>query len=316
MNQEQELRLKYIKKVLSDIISVPELNQDLIFKWGTSLMLFHDLDRFSEDLDFNFINEKAFIHIEYCLNNKWYKYQKQETSFWRMYTITYKENNINYNCIIDLAWYNYNTQPKYNVKNFNGIPLKVLTLEHNFAHKLCAFYERKKWRDVIDIDFYLWKWIMPNSDILKERHNRTFSQFWGIVLKELQTPYLQTRLSKALDQLHYNSISIAEFKDQLIDNINSNYDWNKISPNLYFKDQLKKWDKIIQLNDDQLLFVDWKVMNSKITSKFAVVNKSDSKIVYQAQTEEKINKYFNEVIIDWNMKLKIRPKIKSNFNIV
>lgn len=315
MNKDQELRLTFIKQVLSDIINVSELNQDLIFKWGTSLMLFHNLNRFSEDLDFNYTNNRALIKLEDCLNEKGYTYESKKQKFGKTYNITYIENNKDYNCIVDLASYNYKTKPDFKIKNFNWKPLKVLNLEHNFAHKLCAFYERKKGRDVVDIHFYLWKGVYPNEDILQERHWRNFSEFCSIVLKELQTPYLNGRLDKALDQLHYENIDREEFKIQIIDNINKNYKVDNISINLQFKDQLKQWDTIINLSDNEILLVDGSIMNKDIKSKFAVLSKKDSKILYQAKTEEKIFQYFNEEIISKNLNIKKKIWWVVKFNI-
>jgi hypothetical protein len=45
-------------------------------------------------------------------------------------------------------------------------------------------------------------------------------------------------------------------------------------------------------------------MNKDIKSKFAILSKKDSKILYQAKTEEKIFQYFNEEIISKNLNIK------------
>ena len=48
----------FLLQVLKDIYSDAELASSLGFKGGTALMLFHDLPRFSVDLDFN-LTEKS-----------------------------------------------------------------------------------------------------------------------------------------------------------------------------------------------------------------------------------------------------------------
>ena len=48
----------YLTQVLLAIFRHPELCKLLAFKGGTSLMLFHDLTRFSTDLDFTLLDAK------------------------------------------------------------------------------------------------------------------------------------------------------------------------------------------------------------------------------------------------------------------
>jgi len=50
------LREEFIKKLLYIIVKNKNIADELIFKWWTSLSLFYWLDRFSEDLDFNYQN--------------------------------------------------------------------------------------------------------------------------------------------------------------------------------------------------------------------------------------------------------------------
>ena len=46
----------YMMQVLLAIFRHPQLSQLLAFKGGTSLMIFHNLSRFSTDLDFNLLD--------------------------------------------------------------------------------------------------------------------------------------------------------------------------------------------------------------------------------------------------------------------
>ena len=46
----------YMMQVLLAIFRHPKLSSLLAFKGGTSLLIFHDLTRFSTDLDFNLLD--------------------------------------------------------------------------------------------------------------------------------------------------------------------------------------------------------------------------------------------------------------------
>jgi len=264
-------------------------------------MLFHDLDRFSEDLDFNYIDDKTINIIENRFKELGYVYTGQETDFGRKYSIEYWEWDDKFHCIVDLSKYNYKTKPEINLKSFWWKPLKVLKLKQNFAHKLCAFYERKKWRDVVDINFYLSKWVFPDESILKERHNNEFKGFMCLVIKELQTPYLNERLSKALDQLHYKNYNLNDYKDDIIDNLSKNYTDNTFSFDLNYKDKLNKWTKIFPLNNDVTLLIDWKVINNKVKEKFCLINSVNTEVIYECKTEGKLFSYINNTLIKYTL---------------
>lgn len=311
MNKEQEIRLRYIKNILRSIIENKGLSKDLIFKWWTSLMLFYNMDRFSEDLDFNYINDNTITIIENRFDELGYNYTKQKTHFGRKYSIVYWEGDERFHCIVDLSKYLYKTKPEINLKSFWGKPLKVLNLKQNFAHKLCAFYERKKWRDVVDINFYMSKWIFPDEQILLERHNNDFKGLICLVIKELQTPYLNERLSKALDQLHYENYNLTDYKDEIITNLSKNYTNNQFTFDLNYKDKLNKWVKIIQLNDNLTLLIDWKKVNKKITEKYGIISSTDISIIYECKTEEKLFSYINNVLLNENLKI-----YKNNLNFI
>lgn len=309
MNNEQKVRLQFIKDILLHIIEISEIGRDLIFKWGTSLMLFHKLDRFSEDLDFNYFNSDTIIKIDNILKELWYKYILKKTQFLSKFIIEYIEWNNKHHCIIDLVKYDYQVKTKYDLKIFWWKPIKILTMEQNFAHKLCAFYERKKWRDVVDINFYISKWIFPDEDILKERHWRSFEEFLHIFIKELQTPYLNIRLTKALDQLHYDIFTLFEYKKEIIQNISNQYTNNKFNIFLDYKEKLDLWDKIIPINNEYILFVDGFYVNPKINWKYSIINKKDGAIIYECNNKEKIYIYINKILIKETLKIKRKIKL-------
>lgn len=297
MNNLQKERLKYLKEILNWIIWNKDLSNDLIFKWWTSLMLFYNLDRFSEDLDFNFSKSDTIDTMNSRLLELWYKFEFKDTPYWKMYKVEYWDQDQKFYCIIDLAKYRYKTKPKYNIKPFSWRAIKVMSLSHNFAHKMSAFYERKKWRDIIDINFYLSKWVIPNNEILIERHNRDFKQNLVIFLKELQTPYINQRLNNALDQLHYGDHTLDEYKKDIIQNINKNYTNGNFSFNISYKENINSWSKIVPLTDTSTLFIDWKNINPKIKNKYSILNQNSMEITYWCDKNEKLYEYINNTIL-------------------
>jgi len=314
MNNLQKERLKSLKEILNWIIWDNNLSNDLIFKWWTSLMLFYNLDRFSEDLDFNFSKDETIDIMNNRLSILWYNFESKDTVYWRLYKVEYWNEENKFHCIIDLAKYKYKTSPKFNIKFFWWKPIKVLSLSHNFAHKISAFYERKKWRDVVDINFYLSKWVFPDNDILMERHNRDFKQNLVIFLKELQTPYINQRLKNALDQLHFKNYTIEEFKDNIIQNLRKNYTNNSFNFNLSYKDNINSWLKIIPLTDRYILLIDWNIINKDLNNKYSVLNQSDMKLIYWCNKEEKLFEYINNIII--NESLIITKNNLNNLKII
>ncbi len=314
MNKQQESRLEYIKNILSQINKNKYLNKNLIFKWWTSLMLFYGLDRFSEDLDFNYIEDDTIDVIEGIFIGLWYTYIKEVMEFWTRFQVEYLVWNDKFHCIVDLSKYLYKTEPDIDIKNFAWNPLKILKLEQNFAHKFCAFYERKKWRDVVDINFYMKKWLFPDEKILKERHKKNFKDFLLILIKELQTPYLNERLTKALDQLHYNNYSLYEYKNNIIENISNSYTWWIFKFDINYKEKINDSVKIIVLDENSTLLIDWQVINNKIQTKYGIVDSKSVKLIYGCETKEKLFWYINNVFLE--KKLILKPSVVNKIKLI
>jgi predicted nucleotidyltransferase component of viral defense system len=67
----------------------------------------------------------------------------------------------------------------YEIKNYLGVPMKVMVKEDMFAHKLMAMYERvgKTSRDIYDVWFFLSERFPVNKRIVEERSGLPFSEF-------------------------------------------------------------------------------------------------------------------------------------------
>jgi len=274
-------------------------------------MLFYDLDRFSEDLDFNFSDKQSINVMNDRLIELWYNFESKNTNYWKVFNVEYWKNENKFHCAIDLAEYRYDIKPEFDIKFFWGKSIKVMSLSHNFAHKISAFYERKKGRDVVDINFYLSKGVIPNNDILIERHNKDFKQNIVLFLKELQTPYVNQRLEKALNQLHYKNYSLTEYKDNIVKNLSNNYTKDGFNFNLSYKEDIKKWNKIIPLTDKNSLIIDWKNLNNNFIYKYNIVTQSEMKLIYWCNTDEKLYEYINGTILPNSLEISKKWKINN-----
>ncbi len=158
-----------------------EFNDELIFKGGTSLKYFYNLNRFSEDLEFSFngkddSNKKIMNKVDRALKhvNLQYNIQKIEHRGHKV------ENNvvcINYevrikgplynrhkqmqNIDIDISIRNDIIKPpdiKYLMPPYMDIPaftISVMNIYEIIAEKVTSIIERDKMRDIYDLYFLL-----------------------------------------------------------------------------------------------------------------------------------------------------------------
>ena len=124
-------------QILSLIFKDKDLCNVMAFKGGTSLMFFHNLNRFSTDLDFNLLDPDKLDMV----------YGKVRAILTRFGTID------------DEA------------KKLYG-PVFVL-----IAHKLCAMGERLSPRDIYDVWFFLQNHTEINEDIVMERTGKSISEY-------------------------------------------------------------------------------------------------------------------------------------------
>lgn len=169
----------YLIRILKDIYEDTELASTLGFKGGTALMLFYELPRFSVDLDFHLI-----------------RYDNQELAYQKIKNILLKYGEIHdeaikhYGIIIVL---NYGTGERklkieisnrsfvnhYEVKNFLGISMTVMTKPDMFAHKICALLDRSTFanRDLFDCWYFLHQQSTINKQIVEDRMKKTLPEY-------------------------------------------------------------------------------------------------------------------------------------------
>ena len=166
-------------QLLKDIFSDALLSSVLAFKGGTASMFFHNLPRFSTDLDFNLLDS-----------------DKEKEAYKRLRRIVLKYGNIHdeaikhYGIIIVLDYgigerklkieiSNRLYDNHYEILNYLGLQMRVMVKEDMFAHKLCALLDRTEItsRDVFDCWFFLKERTSINKAIVESRMGMPIEQY-------------------------------------------------------------------------------------------------------------------------------------------
>ncbi len=187
-------------KILKDIYTNPNIGPILGFKGGTAAALFHGLNRFSVDLDFDLLDaekeDQVFECVKAILENYGKLKQVRKKRFNLLYILSYDEKDINaQNVKVEINRRAFGS--KYEVRSFLGISMQVMVQEDMLAHKLCAMYERigKTNRDIFDVWYFLQKEWLVNKKIAEERTNMTFQEFLRKCVDSLEKMTDQSILS-------------------------------------------------------------------------------------------------------------------------
>jgi predicted nucleotidyltransferase component of viral defense system len=174
-NSHKTLLLQILKEIYTD----PSLGPILGFKGGTAAHLFHDLGRFSVDLDFDLLDESredaVFSGIASILEGFGTireKYKKKHTLF---FMLSYEEKAPNIKVEVNRRTFG----SRYELENYLGISMRVMVKEDMFAHKLVAMLERKNKanRDLYDVWFFLKNRWPINKGIVEKRAKLPFGEY-------------------------------------------------------------------------------------------------------------------------------------------
>ena len=164
-------------QILSLIFKDKDLCNVMAFKGGTSLMFFHNLNRFSTDLDFNLLDPERLDMV----------YDKVRSILTRFGTIDDEAKKLNGPLLV----LNYGKGERmlkveistrmfpnhYEMRSLAGTDIRVMTLPDMFAHKLCAMGERLSPRDIYDVWFFLRQHASINEEIVMMRTGKTVSEY-------------------------------------------------------------------------------------------------------------------------------------------
>lgn len=189
-------------KILKAIYSNPLLAANLGFKGGTAAYLFHHLPRFSVDLDFDLINSNQKLEVLKTLTKILPKIGRlkdvAEKHFTLFFLLSYEKFNRN----IKIEISKRPTPNQFEIKQYLGIPMLIMSKPDMAANKLSAFLTRKKFasRDLFDVWFFLQNEWEINQSTLKEKTNLNYKQALKQAIKKASN-LKSTQLMQGLGEL-------------------------------------------------------------------------------------------------------------------
>lgn len=166
-----------MSKILVSIFQDMELASVLAFKGGTSLMFFHELTRFSTDLDFNLLDdtktELVFQRIKTILSRYGTIADEANKFYGPILVLDYGKGERKLKIEVSKRFYDNH----YEIRSFAGTDIRVMTMPDMFAHKLCALGERATPRDVFDVWFFLANSTEINENIIRLRTGQTLREY-------------------------------------------------------------------------------------------------------------------------------------------
>ena len=169
----------FLLQLLKEIYSDPELASSLAFKGGTALMLFHDLPRFSVDLDFNLTansdEEVASAKLRAILVKHGTIRDEARKRYGMLLVLNYEDDDRNLKVEVS----NRSYPDEYELRDYLGVSMNVMRLEYMFTHKIMALLDRKALtnRDVFDCWFCMKQRLVLRKSILDLRLKGTFEDY-------------------------------------------------------------------------------------------------------------------------------------------
>ncbi len=165
--------------ILKDIYQDEYLGSVLGFKGGTAAMLFFRLSRKSVDLDFDLLDCDQEEFVMEKITNIAKKYGTIKEKHIKRYTIFTLLSYGNDDANIKIEINRRGEQGSYDIHEYLGISLLVMTKEDMFANKLIALIDRKHTvsRDIYDIWFFMDQRWDINRNIIEKRTGETFEDY-------------------------------------------------------------------------------------------------------------------------------------------
>ncbi|KKP67421.1 MAG: hypothetical protein UR66_C0015G0006 [Candidatus Moranbacteria bacterium GW2011_GWE1_35_17] len=210
-----------MKNLLKDIYSHRLLAVVLGFKGGTACYFFHQLPRFSVDLDFDLLDAGRVDEVFETMKKIIDKYgeleifqRKRNTLF---YLLKYQQGKQKIKIEISLR----NKNNNFEIKRLYGFSVLSMTKEDMFANKLVAATERKKTahRDFYDINFFLKNLWDINEEIIAERTGKNLKEYLIFLIKYVEKNITQKNmldgLGEVLDDAQKDSVKATLKRDLL-----------------------------------------------------------------------------------------------------
>ena len=167
----------YMAQILSLIFKDKDLCNVLAFKGGTSLMFFHNLNRFSTDLDFNLLDpdklDLAYDKVRAILTRFGTIDAEAKKLYDLVLVLNYGKGERMLKVEISVRQY----PNHYEMRSLAGTDIRVMVMPDMFAHKLCAMGERLSPRDIYDVWFFLQNHTEINEEIVRIRTAKSVSEY-------------------------------------------------------------------------------------------------------------------------------------------
>lgn len=164
-------------QILGLIFRDKDLCRLLAFKGGTALMFFHDLPRFSTDLDFNLLDPTKEREVFAKVRGILQRFGTIDDEAIKHYGILLVLNYGKGERMLKVEISNRQYDNHYEIRNLAGTDIRVMKMPDMFAHKLCAMGERISPRDVFDCWFFLNNHTEINEQIVMERTGMGVSDY-------------------------------------------------------------------------------------------------------------------------------------------
>ena len=175
-------------QLLKDIFDDAQLSSVLAFKGGTATMFFHNLPRFSTDLDFNLLEPEKEKEVYDRVRKIVLKYGKIHDEAIKHYgTIIVLDYGLGERKLkIEIS--NRLYENHYEIRNYLGLQMRVMVKEDMFAHKLCALLDRTEItsRDVFDCWFFLKERTSINKAIVESRMGMPIEEYLDKCIERVQ----------------------------------------------------------------------------------------------------------------------------------
>lgn len=169
----------FLVQLLKEIYGDPALASALGFKGGTALMLFHELPRFSVDLDFNLIDEAdeemVYARLRKIIKGHGSIRDEANKHYGLILVLDYEPGGRN----LKIEVSNRSYPDDYELRDYLGISMKVMDLECMFTHKLMAILDRSSItnRDIFDCWFCMKQRVRLRKAILDLRLKESLSEY-------------------------------------------------------------------------------------------------------------------------------------------
>lgn len=199
---DKNKHLFYMRKLLMEFYSDDLLASELLFKGGTSAMLFEGLPRFSTDLDFNLVHKsnqaEVYQHIQKIVLRNGKIADCADKRFGPIVVLDYGTGDRN----LKIEVSNRVFDSHYQLRNLGSSLIPVMTKPDMLTHKLCAMQARKAPRDVFDVWFFLSQGWPLNEYIIKERTGKETTVFLSGCLNSVSSvnsASVMTEIGELLD---------------------------------------------------------------------------------------------------------------------